>query len=365
MTSDSILRLAPGDTIGILGGGQLGRMIALAAATLGLKTLIFQPESSGPASDVATGCLVGAYNDHARLAEFASRCQVITYEFENIPVETVKTLASMCTVRPGARLLEVSQDRIREKTFITGLGIGTAPFRAVNSLLELEAAVTRIGRPAVLKTCRLGYDGKGQVMIRAESDLAAAYAAIGQQPAILEGFVPFIREVSVIAARGSDGSFVAYDLCDNEHRNHILAQTSVPANVRRETAERAVEIARKIGDGLDAVGVFTVELFLLRENGIESLLVNEIAPRVHNSGHWTIEGAETSQFEQHVRAIAGWPLGSAARTGTSITMQNLIGDEITGWEALLAEPGTHLHLYGKAEHRPGRKMGHVTRISRK
>jgi len=261
-------------------------------------------------------------------------------------------------------MLSVSQDRLAEKDFITGLGIACAPYRAIDSLSDLEAAVAAMGRPSVLKTRRFGYDGKGQVLIRAETVLAEAWSTIGGQPAVLEGFVPFIAEVSVIAARGVDGSFAAYDLCENEHRNHILWQTSVPARVAPETADAALEIARKIGAGLETTGVFAVELFLVRENTGERLVVNEIAPRVHNSGHWTIEGAECSQFEQHVRAVAGWPLGSTARTGRAITMQNLIGYEAGDWLTLASEPGAHLHLYGKSEARPGRKMGHVTRVRR-
>lgn len=221
-----------------------------------------------------------------------------------------------------------------------------------------------LGRPSVLKTRRFGYDGKGQVVIHAETALPAAWDKIGEQPAVLEGFINFDAEISVIAARGLDGTFAAYDVCENIHRDHILAETRVPAAITPETAAAALEIARKVGEGLEAVGVFCVELFLVRDGENESLLVNEIAPRVHNSGHWTIEGAETSQFEQHVRAIAGWPLGSTARTGQAVAMQNLIGADVENWAELVAEPGAHLHLYGKSEHRPGRKMGHVTRVTR-
>ena len=357
-------RLAPRATIGILGGGQLGRMTALAASELGLRTLIYQPERDGPGFDVATETISGAYDNESKLAEFAARCDVITYEFENVPADTVTFLDRLKPVRPGARMLSVSQDRLAEKTFMAEIGIGTAPFWSVDSLKELEMAVMALGRPSVLKTRRFGYDGKGQVLIRPDTALPAAWDAIGGQPAVLEGFVPFVSEVSVIAARGVDGSFAAYDVCENEHRNHILWQTTVPASISPDTQAAAIEMARKIGEGLQAVGVFAVELFLLRDGSGEKLIVNEIAPRVHNSGHWTIEGAETSQFEQHIRAIAGWPLGSTQRAGTSVTMQNLIGDEIENWYAVLAEPGAHLHVYGKSEHRPGRKMGHVTRVKR-
>ena len=364
MTRDTPGRLAPRATIGILGGGQLGRMTALAAAELGLRTLIYQPERDGPGFDVATETMTGAYDDEKKLAAFAARCDVVTYEFENVPAATVEFLDGIRPVRPGARMLSVSQDRLAEKTFMADLDIGTAPFWSIDSLKELEVAVLALGRPSVLKTRRFGYDGKGQVVIRPETALAEAYDAIGEAPAILEGFVPFTAEVSVIAARGIDGEFAAYDVCENIHRNHILWQTRVPATIRPETQQKAIDMARRIGDGLGAVGVFAVEMFLTREAGTETLIVNEIAPRVHNSGHWTIEGAETSQFEQHIRAIAGWPLGATARTGTGVTMENLIGDEVETWPDLLAEPGAHLHIYGKNERRPGRKMGHVTRIQR-
>lgn len=357
-------RLAPRATIGILGGGQLGRMTALAAAELGLRTLIYQPERDGPGFDVATETMSGAYEDEERLAAFAARCDVITYEFENVPARTVEVLSALKPVRPGVRMLSVSQDRILEKDFVTGLGIPCAPYRAVSSLAELEQAVAALGRPSVLKTRRFGYDGKGQVLIRPETGLAEAWQAIGGQPAVLEGFVPFVAEVSVIAARGVDGTFAAFDLCENIHRHHILWQTTVPAAVSPDVEAAAAEIAREIGEGLETVGVFAVELFLLRDEQGERLVVNEIAPRVHNSGHWTIEGAECSQFEQHVRAVAGWPLGATTRTGRQVTMQNLIGDEAHDWLALVSEPGAHVHLYGKSEARPGRKMGHVTRVRR-
>lgn len=358
-------RLAPRDTIGILGGGQLGRMTALAAAELGLRTLIYQPERDGPGFDVATECMTGAYDNTEKLAQFAARCDVVTYEFENVPASTVEFLARVKPVRPGARMLSVSQDRLLEKTFLADLGIEAAPFWSIDSLKELEVAVLALGRPSVLKTRRFGYDGKGQVVIRPDTALPEAYDQIGEAPAVLEGFIPFASEVSVIAARGLDGSFAAYDVCENEHRNHILWRTTAPASLQPATREAAIEIARRIGDGLEAIGVFAVEMFLIREAGRERLLVNELAPRVHNSGHWTIEGAETSQFEQHIRAIAGWPLGSTSRTGEIVTMHNLIGDEIEGWQPLLAESGAHLHVYGKSEHRPGRKMGHVTRVIRR
>lgn len=356
--------LKPRDTIGILGGGQLGRMTALAAAELGLRTLIYQPERDGPGFDVATETMSGAYDDQEKLAAFAARCDAITYEFENVPAATVEFLAPLKPVRPGLKMLTVSQDRKLEKNFLADNGIPIAPYWSIGSQKELEVGTLALGRPSVLKTRRFGYDGKGQVVIKPETALHAAWDQIGEQPAVLEGFINFVAEISVIAARGVDGSFAAYDVCENVHRNHILAETRVPAKINESTAQQALDIARKVGEGLEAVGVYCVEMFLVREGDTERLLVNELAPRVHNSGHWTIEGAETSQFEQHVRAVAGWPLGSTARTGQSVTMQNLIGAEVEDWPKLVSEPGTHVHIYGKSEHRPGRKMGHVTRVTR-
>lgn len=353
--------LKPGDTIGILGGGQLARMIALAAAPLGLKAHIFAPEDGSPAFQVADAVTQAAYDDLAALEAFARTVDVVTYEFENVPVETAAFLAGHVPVHPGARALGITQDRLEEKTFVSRLGIETAPFAEVNDEAQLEAALADIGRPAVLKTRRFGYDGKGQVIIRAGDDAAAAFAAIGRHPAILEGFVPFEREVSVVAARTEDGRFAAFEVTENEHRHHILHRSTVPADVSPAVVAVSAEIARRIGEALGYVGVFAVEMFLVVVEGTQGVIVNEIAPRVHNSGHWTLDGCETSQFEQHVRAIAGWPLGATDRRGR-VEMTNLIGDEADSWHAVLEEPGAHLHLYGKAEARPGRKMGHVTRI---
>ncbi len=353
--------IRPGSTLGILGGGQLGRMIAVAAAQLGLKTHIYAPDHNSPAFDVAAEFTVAAYDDEAALVGFAKAVDVVTYEFENVPSETAAILSAHAPLAPNAQALAVSQDRLLEKGFIAGLGIPVAPFAAFSDEAELAEALGRIGRPAVLKTRRFGYDGKGQVMIRPETDAAAAWEEVGRAPAILEGFVPFEREVSVVAARTASGAFAAYDLCANEHRRHILDRTRVPAGVSRETEAEAVAIARSIADALDYVGVLAVELFLVTGDGGERLVVNEIAPRVHNSGHWTLGGAATSQFEQHVRAVCGWPLGETARLGR-VEMRNLIGHDADEWERILAEPGAQLHLYGKAEARPGRKMGHVTRV---
>jgi 5-(carboxyamino)imidazole ribonucleotide synthase len=356
---ESIIR--PGCTLGILGGGQLGRMIAMAAAQLGLKTHIYAPDENSPAFEVATEFTIAAYEDEANLVRFAKSVDVVTYEFENVPSETAATLSAHTMLAPNAQALAVSQDRFLEKSFIAGLGIAVAPFAPVSSGAELAEALERIGRPAVLKTRRFGYDGKGQVKIAPETDPAAAWEEIGRAASILEGFVSFEREVSVVAARTAAGAFAAFDLCANEHRHHILDTTRVPAGVSPETEDQAFRIARAIAEALDYVGVIAVELFLVTEDGTERLVVNEIAPRVHNSGHWTLGGAATSQFEQHVRAVCGWPLGDTARLGR-VEMKNLIGHDADAWEDILAEPGAHLHLYGKTEARAGRKMGHVTRV---
>ena len=354
--------LAPGGTVGILGGGQLARMLAMAAAQLGLRTHIYAPEPDSPAFAVAAARTVAAYDDAAALAAFAAAVEVVTYEFENVPAATVAILDPVRPVRPNGRALAVTQDRLHEKTFLRDLGLATAPFAAVDDAAALEEAAARVGRPAILKTRRFGYDGKGQRTLRAEGDLAAAAAGLGQ-PGILEGVVPFAREVSVVAARAADGVFAAYDIGENVHREGILRTTRLPAAIGPDTAAAAVAAARRIADALDYVGVLAVELFVVDDPGAgERLVVNEIAPRVHNSGHWTLGGAVTSQFEQHVRAIAGWPLGSTRRHG-AIAMRNLIGAEADDWPAILAAEGDSLHLYGKAEARPGRKMGHVTRVT--
>ncbi len=353
--------IRPGQTLGILGGGQLGRMLALAAARLGLRVHVYTPEADGPAAAVAAACAVAPYEDEAALAAFARGVDVVTFEFESIPARAAETVAAVAKLRPGVLALATTQDRLAEKSFLNGLGLPTAPYRAIDSLADLEAALADLGRPAVLKTRRFGYDGKGQAMVRPGTDAAHALSAMAGAPAILEGFVPFDREVSVVAARATDGAFAAFDPCHNEHRDHILSVTRVPAGLAPATADAALAMARAIADALDYVGVLAVEMFLVAGDGGERLVVNEIAPRVHNSGHWTVEGARTSQFEQHVRAVCGWPLGAADRLGR-IEMTNLIGADVDGWEAILADPHAALHLYGKSEARPGRKMGHVTRV---
>ncbi|KMO36837.1 phosphoribosylaminoimidazole carboxylase [Methylobacterium variabile] len=366
MSTPPIGPVAPGATIGIVGGGQLGRMIAIAAAQYGLKAHIYCPDPDSPAFEVAGRRTVAPYDDAAALQAFADSVDVVTYEFENIPRATAEILAARRPLHPSASALATTQDRLMEKAFVAGLGIPVAPFRAVDDAAGLAEAVREIGLPAVLKTRRFGYDGKGQVMLRdAVADPAAVMASLRDQPCILEGFVPFEAEVSVVAARTADGAFSAYDPCANEHRHHILARTVVPApGMAPQTAAEAVAVARTIADALGYVGVLAVEMFLVRgPDGRAGVVVNEIAPRVHNSGHWTIEGAQTSQFAQHVRAICGWPLGSPALVGTAAEMLNLVGDAAADWPAILAEPGSHLHLYGKGEARPGRKMGHVTRVT--
>jgi 5-(carboxyamino)imidazole ribonucleotide synthase len=356
--------LSPGATVGILGAGQLGRMLAMAALKIGLRCHVYAPESEAPAYDAAHARTVAAYEDQAALRAFAAACDLVTFEFENVPTACLEFLDALTPVRPNPRALALTQDRLTEKSFLRELGLETAPFADVADSGALIRAAREIGRPSILKTRRFGYDGKGQTMIREGSDLGAVHRALGAGPMILEGFVAFEREVSVIAARSLEGAMASYDLCENEHERHILARTRVPARVGAGLAPAAREIAAKVLEGLDYVGVIGVEMFVARErDGVERLIVNEIAPRVHNSGHWTIEGAETSQFEQHMRAIAGWPLGATTRRG-EIEMRNLIGEEADDWRDILAEPDMSLHLYGKLHARPGRKMGHVTRVLR-
>ena len=348
--------IPPGSVIGIMGGGQLGRMTALAAAQLGYRCHIFTPEADSPAAQVAAAATVAAYDDHAALDAFVAAVDVVTFEFENVPGASVRRLAERAVVRPSWTCLATSQDRLAEKDFVNGLGIGTAPYRPVDGLPALQAAVAALGRPAILKTVRLGYDGKGQHRIGPDGDLAAAWAAMGGQPAVLEGFVDFEREVSSIIARGPDGAVAAFDVVENRHVEGILDTTVAPAPIPATRAAEATRIAAAIAEGLDLVGLLAVEMFVTRDGG---LLVNEIAPRPHNSGHWTMDACVTGQFEQFVRAVCGLPLGSPARHSDA-RMHNLIGDAVHTWPRLLADPAARLHLYGKAEARPGRKMGHVT-----
>ncbi|MGP3722311.1 5-(carboxyamino)imidazole ribonucleotide synthase [Cereibacter sphaeroides] len=352
-------RLPPGSTIGILGGGQLGRMLSVAAARLGFRTHIFEPSANPPAADVAHAVTTAPYEDEAALRAFAASVDVITYEFENIPTSALDLLEALKPLHPNRRALAVSQDRLEEKGFLTGLGLAVAPYRPVGSREDLEAAIHGIGTPAILKTTRLGYDGKGQARLMEPDDAAEAFAAMNGQPAVLEGFVRFTHEVSVIAARGRDGSVAVYEPGENVHLSGILHTTTVPARLTASQRTDAVLLAGRILNALDYVGVMGVELFVTPE----ALLVNEIAPRVHNSGHWTQNGCAVDQFEQHIRAITGWPLGDGSRFA-DVEMENLIGHDVARVPALALEKHTAIHLYGKAEARPGRKMGHVNRILR-
>ncbi len=349
--------LPHGSTIGILGGGQLGRMLAMAAARLGFRSHIYEPAPNPPAADVAQALTTAPYDDSAALTAFAAAVDVITYEFENIPTTALDLLESLKPIRPNRRALATAQDRIVEKDFLTSLGLTCAPYAAVGSLDDLHKAIARIGTPAILKTTRLGYDGKGQSRLSSPADAMAAYQALQDAPAVLEGFVAFSHEVSVIAARGLDGSVACYDPGENVHRAGILHSTTLPARLTASQRSDAVLMAARILTALDYVGVMGLELFVTPT----ALIANEIAPRVHNSGHWTQNGCAVDQFEQHIRAITGWPLGDGSRH-SDVVMENLIGDDILRVPALAAERGTALHLYGKAQARPGRKMGHVNRV---
>ncbi len=353
--------LSPGDTIGILGGGQLGRMLALAAARLGLNCHIYAPDEDSCAFDVVRRSTRAAYEDEAALARFADSVDVITYEFENVPAKTAAFLAERRPVLPDPRVLETTQDRLIEKDFLKSLKIPTAPYAPVHSASEVADGIAAVGRPAVLKTRRLGYDGKGQAAIAKSGDAAAAWRALHEVPCILEGFVKFQREVSVIAARNADGKVQCFEVTENDHRNHILQVSKVPAKVTPVVATEARRIATRIVKAFDYVGVMGVEMFVVGSGKSQTVLVNEIAPRVHNSGHWTIDGATVSQFEQHIRAVAGWPLAKPVRLGR-VEMVNLIGAEVNEAPRWLTVPGTAVHLYGKGAPRPGRKMGHVTRV---
>ncbi|WP_137388182.1 5-(carboxyamino)imidazole ribonucleotide synthase [Rhodoligotrophos defluvii] len=358
----TISPLPPGSTIGILGGGQLGRMLALAAAELGLRCHIYCPDPDSPAFDVAYRSTCAAYDDEVALDEFVRNVDRVTYEFENVPHGTVAFLAARVPVLPGEKALRITQDRLHEKRFVSELGFETAHFLPVDRAADLANALDALGYPAILKTRRFGYDGKGQVTIRPGDDLAGAWTAIGAQDAILEAVVPFAMECSVVVARGGDGTIAAYDITENRHENHILKTSTVPAGVSLASAAEARRIGARIAAALDYVGVLAVELFVVRDAAGEHLLVNEIAPRVHNSGHWTQDGCVVSQFGQHMRAVAGWPLGSTKRH-SDVEMTNLIGQEVEQWAGLAARAELAVHLYGKTAARPGRKMGHVNRIS--
>ena len=350
------MSLPPGARVGILGGGQLGRMLAVAGARLGLHVHVYDPSPAPPAAETARDCTTAPWDDAAALEGFARACDVVTYEWENVPSPALDAVERHAPLRPGRRAIEVSADRLTEKRFIEDLGLRVAPFAPVEDAASLGDALSSIGVPAILKTRRLGYDGKGQARIETEADAGAALEAMAGAPAILERLVRFEREVSVIAARGADGAVAAYDPGENVHEGGILRTTRVPARIARPLATDAVLAAGRILGALDYVGVMGVELFVTGAG----LVVNEIAPRVHNSGHWTQGAAHVDQFEQHMRAVAGWPLGDGARF-RDVEMENLIGRDVARIAAIAAEPAAQIHLYGKAETRAGRKMGHVIR----
>jgi len=349
----------PGSTIGIVGGGQLGRMLAVAAAQLGYRCHIYAPDEAPPAAEVSARFTRGAWDDEEKLAAFGRSVDVATYEFENISAGALSALAAEAPLFPPRRALETAQDRVAEKEFASSLGARPARFAPVSSRAELDAAIAGIGTPAVLKTRRFGYDGKGQARIMAPEEAEAAWEAVRGAPSILEAFVDFTAEFSILLCRGADGETVTWPVPRNEHDDGILARSTVPAGADLADAIAEAEpLARRVADALDYVGLLTLEFFA----GPDGAVFNEMAPRVHNSGHWTIEGALTSQFENHIRAICGLPLGATDLTAARVEMRNLLGAEAERWREILADPCSHLHLYGKKKGRPGRKMGHVTRL---
>jgi 5-(carboxyamino)imidazole ribonucleotide synthase len=350
--------LAPGSVIGIVGGGQLGRMIALAAARLGYRCHILAPEPDSPAAQVTSLATVAHYDDAAALDRFAAAVDVITMEFENLPVEALTRLARARPVHPAPAVLAICQDRREEKAFLGRIGVPVAPYAIVEDAESLERALAGLGRPAILKSARFGYDGKGQIRIAADTSVAGVWTA-APSPCVLESWIDFEREISVITARGQDGAKVSYVPVENRHRDQVLVQTIAPAPIAADLAEEAQALAERIAAGLDLVGLLAVEMFVTRDR---RLLVNELAPRPHNSGHWTIDACAVSQFEQLVRAVCGLPLGDPGRFADAV-MDNLLGAEVERWPTILAEPGARLHLYGKSAIRPGRKLGHVTRLS--
>ena len=351
--------LPPGSTIGVIGGGQLGRMLAMAAARLGLRVAVLDPARDCPAAELAVTSIVAAYDDEAALKRLAKLSDVITFEFENVPAAAVEHLIGLgASVAPGPLALAVAQDRVEEKTFLNRVGVPTVAFASASSRRAATEAVRKIGPPCLLKTRRDGYDGKGQTWIEHVSRAADAFVGLGSKPAIVEAPADFTRELSVIAARSRAGEIALYPLAENHHENGVLRRTHAPAEVPPQTVDQAGQIAARILTALDYVGVLAVELFELKDG---RLLVNEIAPRVHNSGHWTLDGCEVDQFEQHIRAVAGWPLGPTHAIAKT-EMINLLGDEANDWPRLAADPTARVWLYGKREARPGRKMGHVNRL---
>ena len=346
-------------TVGMLGGGQLGRMLSVAASRLGLATHVYAPEADPVAGAVAAAVTTAAWDDEAALVDFAASVDVVTYEFENIPVEAVDLVSTLRPVRPGRQALVTSQDRLVEKDFLAGVGLATAPYANVESEADLAAAVDAIGLPAILKTRRFGYDGKGQILLHRADDVAGAWEGLGRVPCVLEGFVEFEREISVIAARSESGQVVCFDPGENVHRDGILRTTTIPASAAPEVTAAACDAARTVTGALGYVGVIGIEFFVAAGG---RLIANEMAPRVHNSGHWTQNGCVIDQFEQHIRAVAGWPLGDGRRH-SDVVMTNLIGADVDRAADLATDPAVGLHLYGKAEVRDGRKMGHYNRIN--
>jgi len=360
-TTNNNKTIAPGSVIGIVGGGQLGRMTAVAAAELGYRVNIFTPEQNSPASQVCTSTFVADYDDDAAIKAFGESVDVITFEFENIPAKTVQKLSTYAPMRPNWNCLAICQDRAKEKTFAADLGIETAPWTLVTSAQELIAAIAKIGTPSILKTTTMGYDGKGQVRIHENTDPYEAWAALGGNIGILEGFVDFTMEISVITARRPNGAMATFDVVENRHKDGVLDITIAPADIPENCADQARAIGQKLAEAMGMVGLLAVELFITKDG---HLLMNEMAPRPHNSGHWTQDGCKTSQYEQFVRAVAGLPLGTTQRHSDAV-MKNLIGDDIDPWLDILTNPDDKLHLYGKKEARAGRKMGHINRLYEK
>lgn len=364
MTAPSPSALAPGATIGILGGGQLGRMLAMAAARMGFHVQIFCPEKNSPAFQVVKTYFTAAYEDETALTEFAKNCDVITYEFENVPAQTVAFLKTITPVLPDIHALQVSQDRLAEREFLASCNIAVAPYASISSIEEAQDALQKVGAPSVLKACRFGYDGKGQAVLQPGEDISDAWNSLGQVPAILEAFIPFELEISVLIARSQTGEMVPYEPGENKHRNHILDTTTIPANISKNVRNDAIEVAKNIAETLNYVGMLAVEMFICKGPDHNALYVNEIAPRVHNSGHWTQNACTIDHFEQHIRAITGWPLGDPTHHSNAV-MKNLIADDVHQWKEYAARPNHSLHLYGKTDVRPARKMGHVNIISPK
>ena len=354
--------ILPNATLGLIGGGQLGRMFTMAARNMDYGVTVLDPDPLSPAAEFATTHLNTAYTDLASIETLSASCAGVTTEFENAPAEVLTTLAARTVVRPSGHAVAIAQDRHAEKNFFKSNGFPVGPFAIINCVDDIDIALNDVRLPAVLKTARFGYDGKGQAIIREGDDPDRVWEDLATKSAILEKFIPFEREISVIAARSASGQVECFDVTENEHRDHILKFSYAPADIPEALAQQARGIAEKIASALNYVGVLAVEMFVVQGKDGPTVLVNEIAPRVHNSGHWTLDGASISQFEQHIRAIAGWPLGKPVRHG-QVTMTNLIGDDINGYERWLTVPGATVHLYGKGPPRPGRKMGHVTEVT--